>query len=202
MKSELADRGACDDDLDTRICDLFEDLQARVLEQGHTNHWGSNLFEVLLLPGGEVEHLLLVVDKDGTLCFCLRNVEAAREYRDFRFVHFLDHAYSPVQRLYCRCEEAKIPSGSRPKTIPRTTRLPARLPPMIFTTRTLSTLKFLGFGGITANAASATRDASVSSYPYCFDAIAGLSAVARVGCVSGVGNSDADNSEERDEPQQ
>ena len=49
-----------------------------------------------------------------------------------------------------------VPSGSRPNTIPCTTLLPARLPPMIFTTRTLSTLKFLGLVGMMERAASAT----------------------------------------------
>lgn len=59
---------------------------------------------------------------------------------------------------------------------------------MIFTTRTLSTLKFLGFEGMTASAASATSDERVSSKPYCFDAMEGLTAVASDSCVSGVGS--------------
>ena len=84
-------------------------------------------------------------------------------------------------------DDRDVPSGSLPKTIPCTTVLPARLPPIIFTTRTLSTLKFLGLAGITARAASATKDASVSSYPYCFDAIAGLSAEAKEAWVNGDG---------------
>ncbi len=61
---------------------------------------------------------------------------------------------------------------------------------MILTTRTLSTLKFFGFGGMTANAASATSDEGVSSNPYCFDAMAGLKARDRVDCVRGVGSED------------
>ena len=65
---------------------------------------------------------------------------------------------------------------------------------MIFTTRTLSTLKFFGFGGITVKAASATREESMSSNPYCLDAIAGLRAVARVVCVKGVGNDEVERS--------
>jgi hypothetical protein len=47
---------------------------------------------------------------------------------------------------------------------------------------------------MTASAASATSDESVSSKPYCFDAIAGLSAVANVSCVNGVGREDVANS--------
>ena len=79
------------------------------------------------------------------------------------------------------------PSGVRLNTIPRTTLLCGKLPPMILTTRTLSTLKFLGFAGMTARAASATSDERVSSKPYCLDAIAGCSAVERVSWVNGVG---------------
>jgi len=59
---------------------------------------------------------------------------------------------------------------------------------MIFTTRTLSTLKFLGLGGMTARAASATNGANRSSFPYCFEAIAGLSARVREACVNGLGS--------------
>lgn len=85
-------------------------------------------------------------------------------------------------------------SGSLPKTIPFTTLLVAKLPPIIFTTRTLSTLKFLGFGGITASAASDTSDARVSSKPYCFDAMAGLSAASNVDWVNGDGRLLVDSS--------
>ena len=63
---------------------------------------------------------------------------------------------------------------------------------MILTTRTLSTLKFFGFGGITAREASATRSASWSSYPYCFEAIAGLRAAARADLVSGDGREEVE----------
>ena len=84
-------------------------------------------------------------------------------------------------------------SGSLPKTIPRTTLLPARLPPMIFTTRTLSTLKPLGFAGMTARAASATRDERVSSKPYCFEAMVGRMASASESDLSGVVKLDIDN---------
>lgn len=41
---------------------------------------------------------------------------------------------------------------------------------------------------MTASAASATKAASWSSYPYCFDAIAGLRAVDREDWVKGVGS--------------
>ncbi len=53
-------------------------------------------------------------------------------------------------------------------------------------------MKFFGFGGMTAREASATRSASWSSYPYCFDAMAGLRAVASEGFVSGEGRDDVD----------
>jgi hypothetical protein len=79
------------------------------------------------------------------------------------------------------------PSGSRPKTMPCTTREAESAPPMIFTTRTLSTLNAFGSRGMTASAASATSAASVSSYPYCLDAIAGRSAPASAFCVIGDG---------------
>lgn len=85
------------------------------------------------------------------------------------------------------------PSGSRLKTIPRTTLLPARLPPIILTTRTLSTLKFFGFGGMTIRAASATNEARISSEPYCFDAMAGFRAEVKPACVKGVGREVVDN---------
>ena len=85
------------------------------------------------------------------------------------------------------------PSGVRLNTIPRTTLLCGKLPPMIFTTRTLSTLKFFGLGGITASAASATNDASVSSEPYCFEAMVGRMASASESDLSGVVKLDIDN---------
>lgn len=91
----------------------------------------------------------------------------------------------------------RLPSGSLPKTIPCTTLLAARLPPIIFTTRTLSTLKFLGFDGMMERAASATSDASLSSDPYCFEAMAGLSADERDSCVSGLGRLYVESSEDR-----
>lgn len=50
------------------------------------------LLEMLLLACGEIEHLFLVVDEHGALGFCLCNVEATREDRDFRLQHLLDHA--------------------------------------------------------------------------------------------------------------
>jgi hypothetical protein len=80
------------------------------------------------------------------------------------------------------------PSGSLPNTIPCTTLLPAKLPPMILTTRTLSTLKALLFSGITDRAASATSPARMSSHPYCFDAIEGMTARARAAFVNGDGS--------------
>ena len=64
---------------------------------------------------------------------------------------------------------------------------------MILTTRTLSTLKFLRLFGMTARAASATRAERVSSNPYCFDAMAGLSASASDDCVNGEGRLDVDS---------
>src|ERR1700729_4299330 len=104
--------------------------------------------------------------------------------------HGLDNHTYPKKLL-----KQNSPSDSRPNTIPCTTLLPDRLPPMIFTTRTLSTLKFLGLEGMTANAASATKLARVSSYPYCFDAMAGFSAVAKDAWVNGFGRLDVESSE-------
>ena len=65
---------------------------------------------------------------------------------------------------------------------------------MILTTRTLSTLKCFGLRGMTASAASATRAERVSSKPYCFDAMAGLSASASEDGVNGEGRLDVDRS--------
>jgi len=65
---------------------------------------------------------------------------------------------------------------------------------MIFTTRTLSTLKFLGFAGMMERAASATNEASLSSEPYCFEAMEGLRADARVSCVMGDGRLNVESS--------
>ena len=62
------------------------------------------------------------------------------------------------------------PSGSRPKTMPLTTLDCSREPPIIFTTRMLSTLKFWGLFGSTARTASATILARKSSLPDCFEA--------------------------------
>jgi len=54
-------------------------------------------------------------------------------------------------------------SGSRPKTMPRMALESRREAPMIFTTLTLSTLKFLGLEGITERQASTTRGVRKSS---------------------------------------
>ena len=62
------------------------------------------------------------------------------------------------------------PSGSRPNTMPLTTRDWGSEPPMILTTRMLSTLKLMGFLGRTARTASATRSARKSSLPDCLEA--------------------------------
>ena len=63
------------------------------------------------------------------------------------------------------------PSGSRPKTMPLTTLLWSREPPIIFTTRMLSTLKLEGFLGRTARTASATKMERKSSLPDCLEAM-------------------------------
>ena len=81
--------------------------------------------------------------------------------------------------------------------MPCTTLLPAKLPPMIFTTRTLSTLNVLGFAGMTDSAASATSPARVSSDPYCFDAMAGMTARTRAAFVNGDGSSLVDSASEK-----
>lgn len=89
------------------------------------------------------------------------------------------------------------PSGSLPNTIPWTTLLPAKLPPMILTTRTLSTLNALLFSGMTDRAASATSSARMSSDPYCFDAMEGMTACARAAFVNGDGSLPVDNARRR-----
>ncbi len=68
------------------------------------------------------------------------------------------------------------PSGSLPNTIPLTTRLASNPPPSTFTTLTESTLKSLGFMGMTANAASATSEARNFSEPGCLEARDGATA--------------------------
>ena len=74
------------------------------------------------------------------------------------------------------------PSGSRPKTMPLTTLLWSREPPMIFTTRMLSTLKLEGFLGRTARTASATKMERKSSLPDCLEAM-----TVRIALASSVG---------------
>lgn len=72
------------------------------------------------------------------------------------------------------------PSGSLPNTMPRTTLLASRPPPRTLTTRTESTLKSLGFLGITAKAASATSFESSASHPGCLEAREDETAAARL----------------------
>jgi hypothetical protein len=55
--------------------------------------------------------------------------------------------------------------------MPLITLLSIKPPPMIFTTRMLSTLNCVGFLGRTINIASATRGARISSFPNCFEPI-------------------------------
>ena len=74
------------------------------------------------------------------------------------------------------------PSGSRPKTMPLTTLLCSRLPPMILTTRMLSTLKLTGFLGSTARTASATISARNCSLPFCLLATTVLIALLSSAC--------------------
>jgi len=81
-----------------------------------------------------------------------------------------------------------IPSGSRPKTIPLITLLEFRLPPIILTTRMLSTLKLIGLGGMIDVTASATSEDRRSSDPYCLEAMAGVRAVTRDSVVNGFDN--------------
>jgi len=71
-----------------------------------------------------------------------------------------------------------LPEGSREKTIPLTTVLSSRPPPMTFTTRILSTLNAEGFLGMTCNTDLATSLLRKPSFPYCFDAIVVLMAFA------------------------
>ncbi len=87
------------------------------------------------------------------------------------------------------------PSGSLP-TIPCTTSPLAKLPPMILTTPTLSTLNVLLFSGMTDRAASATSLARMSSDPYCFDAMAGVTARVSAAFVKGNGSSLVDSAGE------
>ena len=77
-----------------------------------------------------------------------------------------------------RLHSGDIPEGSRENTIPLTTSLSSNPPPMILTTRTLSTLNAIGFFGMTDNTALATSLLRNSSFPYCFDAIVVLIAFA------------------------
>jgi hypothetical protein len=116
----------------------------------------------------------------------------------FAFVTFFT---SPDQvRVSVRLQQmlgSYAPSGSLPNTIPCTTLLPAKLPPMILTTRTLSTLNALLFSGMTDKAASATSLARMSSDPYCFDAMEGMTACARAAFVNGDGSSLVDKASRR-----
>ena len=116
----------------------------------------------------------------------------------FAFVTFFR---SPDQvRMSVRLQQmlgSYAPSGSLPNTIPCTTLLPAKLPPMILTTRTLSTLNALLFSGMTDRAASATSLARMSSDPYCFDAMEGMTACARAAFVNGDGSLPVDNASRR-----
>ena len=119
----------------------------------------------------------------------------------FAFVTFFTSPYQV--RMSARLQQMPgyyAPSGSRPNTIPCTTLLPAKLPPMILTTRTLSTLNALLFSGMTDRAASATSPASMSSDPYCFEAMEGMTARARVAFVNGDGSSLVDSASRQRAP--
>jgi hypothetical protein len=91
--------------------------------------------------------------------------------------------------------------------------LPAKLPPMIFTTRTLSTLKLACLNkelrleqcgdaktylaGMTIMAASATSLLSISSFPYCFDEMTGFIACCNEVAVTGDGSEEVESSGKR-----
>jgi len=155
MECKFADRLTCDDNADSGIGDFLD-----------------YLFELDFFSLGEFEHFLGVVEEDGSFCFCLADVDGTGEDAYFCITRFLDDA------LVSSVWREVVPEGSREKTIPLTTVLSSRPPPMTFTTRMLSTLKAEGFLGMTCKTDLATSLLRKSSLPYCFEAIVDLIALA------------------------
>lgn len=179
MEGEFADGRSGDDDLDARIGDLFKDL---VYQK-------------------RCEYVVAYRTPRGTFSMCFSSprvklsISSAFLMRTVPFVSVWAMSSAEVKTATLALVTFLMtPSGSRPNTMPCTTRLPERLPPIILTTRTLSTLKFFGLLGMTASAASATSTERVSSNPYCFEAMAGLSASASEDWVNGDGRLDVDRS--------
>lgn len=50
----------------------------------------SNLFEMLLLSGSEIEHFIGVLDQHSTLGLRLGNIKTASEYSHFSLLYALD----------------------------------------------------------------------------------------------------------------
>ena len=75
----------------------------------------ADLFKLLLLAAGEVEHLLCALEEHGTLRFRLGDVQAARENGDFRLLHLLHDAYTRRVKYaaYWICRETYPPAPSR-----------------------------------------------------------------------------------------
>jgi hypothetical protein len=140
---------------------------------------------VFLFIRGEIQHLFRVVQQYGALSLGLGKIETTSVDSDFAFVDFFDDTWIKSIRQNTGMDTHRVPSGSRLKTIPWSTELAAKLPPMILTTRMLSVLKLAGLLGITITAASATRRARRTSSPYCFEEIAGFTASANESTVSG-----------------
>ena len=177
MEGKIADRRSSNDDFDPRISNLFEDLaqcKHGARPEGQRNETFSSCFSSPLVKLSISSALLMRTVPLVSVC-----VMSSAEVKTatLALVTFF-----------------MMPSGSRPNTMPWTTRLAERFPPMILTTRTLSTLKYFGLFGMTASAASATSAERVSSKPYCFEAMAGLSASASDDCVKGDGRLDIDRS--------
>ena len=98
VQGEVADGGAGDDDADAGVGDLFDDLRRGVRPRRWTKGGGSegseetHLLELLLLAASEVQHLIRVLEENGALCFCLRDIDAGGVDGDLGILDLLDGA--------------------------------------------------------------------------------------------------------------
>ena len=140
-------------------------------------------FQLLLFAPRKVQELLCLFQEDGPLGLGLSGIETARKDGHFglgRLFHvtwWSGPGETTLNQHTKRVEPPDTrpcsPSGSLPKTIPRTTLLPSTPPPSTLTILMASTLKSFGVVGMTAKEASATSCDRRSDALGCFEVSAG-----------------------------
>jgi hypothetical protein len=189
VQRKVADARAGDDELDARVGNLFEDL----FEREGDGFEGGRSAE--LLPQS-----ITARQRTFSICFSSPFVKSiispAFLRRTVPLVSVCEMSSPHVKTATFILEPfLTTPSGSRPKTMPRTTREWLSAPPRILTTRTESTLKSATLRGMTASDASATRVERNVSDPGCFDAIEGAIDLASVAWAGGSGSDRTESSE-------